>query len=60
MLIKEQVEEVLHYMPNQFNVDEIFDKLILLDKIQQGLQDSNDGKVYTEEEASKRLEKWLS
>ena len=59
MLVKEQVEETLQKMPDKFDVDEIVDKLILLDKIQQGISDSIEGRVYTEEEAAKRLGKWL-
>ena len=59
MLIKQQVTETLQDMPDEFEMDEIVDRLILLDKIQQGLMDFQEGKTFTEEEAAKRLEKWL-
>lgn len=59
MLTKELVTETIHTMPEEFESEELIDKIILLDKIQLGLKDSEEGRIYTEQEASKRLEKWL-
>jgi predicted transcriptional regulator len=59
MLIKEQVNETLLSMPDEFEMDDIVDKLILLNKIEEGLSDSKTGRVLTEDEAAKRLDKWL-
>jgi predicted transcriptional regulator len=59
MLVKEQVSEAIARMSDEFELDDIIDKLIFLDKIEQGLKDSEEGRVYTEVEAKKRLEKWL-
>jgi len=59
MLVKEQVSETIARMPDEFELDDIIDKLIFLDKIEQGLKDSEEGRVYSEEEAAKKLEKWL-
>ena len=46
-------------MPDEFEMDDIVDKLILLNKIEEGLSDSKSGRVLTEDEAAKRLDKWL-
>ncbi|MBI5326290.1 MAG: hypothetical protein HZB41_13630 [Ignavibacteriae bacterium] len=58
-MTKELVTETIHTMPEEFESEELIDKIILLDKIQLGLKDSEEGRIYTEQEASKRLEKWL-
>ncbi|MFC2131200.1 hypothetical protein ACFLSQ_07175 [Bacteroidota bacterium] len=59
MLQKEQVSETVQSMPEQFDIDDIVEKLIILDKIQKGLKDSEEGKVFSEKNSEKRLEKWL-
>jgi predicted transcriptional regulator len=57
--IKEQVSEALKIMPERFDVEDIIERLILLDKIQQGLDDIEHSKVYTKEEVMKKVERWL-
>ena len=59
MLFREQVSDTIDSMPEQFEIDDIVEKLIFLDKIEQGLDDIKNGRVFTEEEVEKRLEKWL-
>jgi hypothetical protein len=46
-------------LPDSFTLDELVDKLIFMDKVEQGLDQSINNKVYTHDEARKRLEKWL-
>ena len=41
-----------------FTLDELIDKLVLLDKINQGLEDVANGNVYTTEEVKSKLTKW--
>ncbi|MBM2816102.1 MAG: hypothetical protein HW421_2864 [Ignavibacteria bacterium] len=59
MLLKEQVTETINSMPEQFEIYDFVDRLIFLDKIDQGLDDIKNDRVHTEEEAEQRLEKWL-
>jgi predicted transcriptional regulator len=56
---KSQLLETLQAMPDEFPVDELIEKLIVLQKIEEGQKQVRAGQVYTEEEAKKRLEKWL-
>lgn len=58
MLTKNQVITSLKDLPDEFSIDELMDKLILLQKIEFGLDQSKKGKVYTSEEAKKMLKKW--
>lgn len=58
MLTKEQVINSLKDMPDKFSIDELMDKLILLQKIEIGLEQSEKGQVYTVDEAREMLKKW--
>jgi hypothetical protein len=51
MLTKSQVEKTLIDLPYTFSIDEIMDKLILISKIEEGLDDVKTGKVYSTKEA---------
>ena len=59
MLTKIKVEQIIQAMPEQFSIDDLLDKLILIQKVEEGLNDIEAGKVHTTEEAKKRLGKWL-
>ena len=59
MLTKEKIIEALKDMPGTFSVDELIDRVMLVQKIEIGLEQSGTGKVSTTDEAKKRLSKWL-
>jgi predicted transcriptional regulator len=59
MLTKEKIKTTIDALPDNFTIEDIIEMLIVLDKIEQGLNDVKEGKVYTTEEAKKRLDKWL-
>lgn len=59
MLTKEKIKKTIDSLPEEITVDEVIDKIILLDKIEQGLADVKQGKTYTTREAKQRLNKWL-
>jgi len=46
-------------MPEEFSVDELIERLMVLQKIEEGQQQIQAGQLYTEEEAKQKLEKWL-
>jgi hypothetical protein len=56
---KQAVLSMVNEMPNEFSIDEMLDKLILLQKIELGQQDVEAGRVKSEEDAKKQLNKWL-
>ena len=58
MLTKEKVISSLQDMPDKFSMDELIDKLILLQKIETGLEQSNKGEVFSTEEAKEMLKQW--
>lgn len=56
---KTQLIETIQNMPEEFSVDELMERLMILQKIEKGQRQIQAGHFYTEEEAKKKLEKWL-
>ncbi|MBF9253214.1 hypothetical protein I2I11_07920 [Pontibacter sp. 172403-2] len=56
---KTQLLETIQDMPEEFSVDELIERLMVLQKIEEGQQQIQAGQLYTEEEAKQKLEKWL-
>jgi hypothetical protein len=59
MLNKEKVLGIIKELPDNFSAEEIIDKIILLEKIETGLQQVAKGEVVSEEELDEHLAKWL-
>ena len=59
MLTKTKLIETLHEFPERFTVDELIDKLILIDKIDKGNQQSENGETITEEDLDQEMQKWF-
>jgi predicted transcriptional regulator len=59
MLTKAKIKKSIDSLPDNLTVDQVIDRVILLDKIEQGLKDVEEGNVFTTEEAKARLNKWL-
>jgi hypothetical protein len=59
MMKKTQLLETIQDMPEEFAVDELIERLLILQKIEEGQQQILAGQFYTEEVAKRKLEKWL-
>ncbi|MCK9421524.1 MAG: hypothetical protein M0Q38_02895 [Bacteroidales bacterium] len=59
MLTKDNVIKTISKFPDSFTLDELVDKLIFMDKVERGLDQSLNNKVHTHEEAKEGLAKWL-
>lgn len=59
MLTKKQVLSTIKGMPETFDTTQLFDRILLLNKIEEGRQQVKSGKGYTTEEAKRKLKKWL-
>ena len=53
MLTKEKIKKTIDTLPDNFTIEDVIEELIILDKIEQGLNDVKDGNVYTTDEAKK-------
>ena len=60
MLTKKEVLKTLKNMPEEFPVDDVIDRLIVLHKMNKGRLEIKQGKGLTTFQARKKLKKWLS
>lgn len=58
MISKEKLINSLKEMPNEFSIDDLMDKLILIQKIEKGLEQSKNNEVYSSNEVREMLKKW--
>ena len=58
MLIKEKVLEALQSLPGEFSLDELVERLILLEKVEIALKQVEEGKTLSQEEAKEKMRKW--
>jgi predicted transcriptional regulator len=57
---KEQVEQILQMLPDDASLEDIQYHIFVRQKIQQGLDDSEAGRVISHAEVQRRLAKWLT
>ncbi|MEQ6118076.1 hypothetical protein [Reichenbachiella sp. MALMAid0571] len=60
MLTKAKVIHAINKLPSEFSMDEIIDELLLIQKIENGLEQSKNDDVISDEELSKELPGWLN
>lgn len=59
MITKTKVKETLEKFPEEFSIDDLVEKLIIIDKVERARQQSRNGEVITEEELDADIEKWF-
>lgn len=57
--VKEQVESLLHKLPENCSLEDIQYHLYVLDKVRQGLEQARQQGTVSQEETEKRLSQWL-
>ena len=55
---KQEVSKLITRLPEDCTLEDIQYHLYVLQKIEQGLQDAEEGQVYTQKEVEKMLSKW--
>lgn len=60
MLTKKQVISAVRNMPDNFDTIELFDRILLINKVEEGRQQIKAGKGLSTEDAKKKLKKWLN
>jgi len=58
MLTRDKVINSIKDLPDSFTIDELFDRLIFIEKVEQGLKQSEEGNVISHDEVGKIIEKW--
>jgi hypothetical protein len=59
-LTKEKVIQAINKLPSEFSMDEVIDELLLIQKIEAGLEQSKNNVMVPDEELSKELPEWLN
>lgn len=59
MITKAKLKETIEEFPECFTIDEVIERLILIDKIDRANQQSEKGETISEEELDKEIEKWF-
>jgi hypothetical protein len=58
-LTKEKLIETIKELPDSFSVEDLFERIILLKKVEIGMEQSRTGQVHSTEEAREKLKRWL-
>ena len=59
MTVKEEILELMEQLPEDATIEDAIERLIILYKIQQGLEQLDKGEGIPHEEARKRIRQWL-
>ena len=56
---KQEVNDLLKRLPDDCTLEDVQYHLYVLQKIERGLKDAAEGRVYTQEDVEKMMSKWL-
>jgi len=59
MLTKEKVKKTIERLPDNFTVDQVIEELVVLNKIEEGLKDIEESRVFTTDQVKQELKAWL-
>jgi predicted transcriptional regulator len=59
MLTKDEVKKTIDRMPESFTVDQVVEELVILNKIEEGLKDIEENRVFTTNQVKQELKAWL-
>lgn len=56
---KKKLLQTIKDLPENFSIDELLDRIIFIQKVEAGLEQSSHGKSVSTSEAKNKLKKWL-
>jgi hypothetical protein len=59
MLQKSKVLETVEDLPDRFSMDELFEKMYVIEKIEKGLEQVRNGETIYEEDLDEEIESWF-
>lgn len=59
-MTKEQLFETMKGLPESFELEDLFDWLLLIKRIEEGVRQSKEGETLSETEAKSYLSRWLA
>lgn len=55
---KSTIIQTLNELPKEFDLDELLERLIVIEKIDEGMEDAKAGKTISHEKVKKMVAKW--
>ena len=59
MISKEKLLKSLEGMPDKINIDDLLDKILLIQKVEEGLLQSTQGQITAHESFKNEMEQWV-
>lgn len=59
MLTKAKLKEQIENFPDEFSLDELIERLLFIEKVEFGLQQSENGETISEAELENEIGKWF-
>jgi len=59
MLTKTKLIEQIEKFPEEFSIDELVERLILIEKVELGLKQSENGEIISDSDLDKEIEQWF-
>lgn len=57
-MTKNTLTATLPDLPDEFSIDELIERLLIIEKIEKGRREYSEGKTLTSDEVSKRMQAW--
>jgi hypothetical protein len=58
MLTKEKLTKTINGLPDSFTIDELIEQLIFIEKVEEGIRQSETGKVVSNDDVKLMIDKW--
>ena len=59
MLTRKKLKEQIDTFPEEFSIDELVEKLIFIEKVENGMNQSERGEVLSDTDLDNEVEKWF-
>ena len=59
VLTKKKMLSTIKQLPDHFSIDDLLDSIMVLQKIETGIQQSKDNMIYSTVQAQNKLKQWL-
>jgi len=60
MITKEKLKSYINDMPDEMSIDELVDRLVFIEKLENRIKESESGDLINEEDVKSDMEKWFS
>ncbi len=58
MLTKDKIDKTVRTLPESFTIDQLIEQLIFMEKVEEGINDSDQNRVISNEDVRSIIEKW--